>query len=102
MQYRTERRGPRMRVLTWNVWWRFQDWEERGKAILTVLREEQPDIIGLQEVWGRGDDNLAAWLADELGMHWIWAPFDPRTRWRDRAEKWGFDVGVAVLSRHPI
>jgi len=25
-----------MRVLTWNLWWRFGPWEERRKAILTV------------------------------------------------------------------
>ncbi|MFD0686541.1 endonuclease/exonuclease/phosphatase family protein [Actinomadura fibrosa] len=91
-----------MRVMTWNVWWRFQAWDERRHALLAVLRDEAPDIVGLQEVWGRGGDNLAAWLADALGMRWTWAPFDPRERWRERVERWGFDVGVAVLSRWPI
>ncbi|TDD83729.1 endonuclease/exonuclease/phosphatase family protein [Actinomadura rubrisoli] len=91
-----------MRVLTWNVWWRFQAWDERREAILSVLRAEGPDIVGLQEVWGREGDNLAGGLADELGMHWTWAPFDPHDRWRERVDRSGFDVGVAVLSRWPL
>ncbi|MGP3991887.1 endonuclease/exonuclease/phosphatase family protein [Streptomyces sp. 3N207] len=62
-----------MRVLTWNVWWRFGPWEERRKAILTALRDLQPDAIGLQEVWSGGGENLAEWLASNLDMHWTWA-----------------------------
>ncbi|MDX2860114.1 endonuclease/exonuclease/phosphatase family protein, partial [Streptomyces scabiei] len=44
-----------MRVVTWNLWWRFGPWQERQKAILAVLRELRPDAVGLQEVWQRGD-----------------------------------------------
>ncbi|MFH8350184.1 endonuclease/exonuclease/phosphatase family protein [Streptomyces sp. NPDC018045] len=62
-----------IRVLTWNVWWRFGPWEGRRKAILTVVRDLQPDIIGLQEAWAYGGENLAESLASHLDMHWTWA-----------------------------
>ncbi|MDT0346006.1 endonuclease/exonuclease/phosphatase family protein [Streptomyces litchfieldiae] len=91
-----------MRILTWNLWWRFGEWERRREAILSVLREERPDICGLQEVWEDGGENLAGWLADELGMHWAWAPGAPLPHWRARLGGELPGVGNAVLSRWPI
>ncbi|MCX4738499.1 endonuclease/exonuclease/phosphatase family protein [Streptomyces antibioticus] len=94
-----------MRVVTWNLWWRFGPWEARQKAILTVLRELRPDVVGLQEVWAAGGENLARWLADELGLYWAWAPSPAPERWRRRlpeGEEGGVDIGNAVLSRWPI
>jgi endonuclease/exonuclease/phosphatase family metal-dependent hydrolase len=84
----------RLRVLTWNLWWRFGPWEARQPAIAATLRRIDPDVAGLQEVWdvddGRGQ---AAALAEELGFHHVYAP--------------GFDTGDArfgnaILSRWPI
>ena len=92
----------RMRVLTWNVWWRFGPWQERRKAILTVLRELRPDIVGLQEVWARDGENLAEWLAEELGLHWTWAASPAPERWRERLGDPAADIGNAVLSRWPV
>lgn len=91
-----------MRVLTWNLWWRFGPWEERRKAILTVLDELQPDVIGLQEVWACGGENLAEWLASRLGMHWTWAPSRAPQGWQRRLGDSTVDIGNAVLSRWPI
>jgi endonuclease/exonuclease/phosphatase family metal-dependent hydrolase len=91
-----------MRVLTWNLWWRFGPWEERRKAILAVLNDVQPDVVGLQEVWARGGDNLAQWLASPLGMHWTWAPSPAPQRWQRRLGDSTVDIGNAVLSRWPI
>ncbi|AXK37870.1 endonuclease [Streptomyces armeniacus] len=104
-----------MRVLTWNLWWRFGPWRERREAIRTVLREERPDVVGLQEVWADGTDNLAGLLADDLGMHWTWSPFDRPERWNARlgdpdtqdgtAHHTGtpaYGIGNAVLSRWPV
>lgn len=91
-----------MRVVTWNLWWRFGPWEERQKAILAVLRELRPDVVGLQEVWECGGQNLAGWLADELGMHWTWAASDASDRWQRRIGDSTVDVGNAVLSRWPV
>ncbi|WP_215456196.1 endonuclease/exonuclease/phosphatase family protein [Streptomyces sp. ATCC 21386] len=106
-----------MRVVTWNLWWRFGPWQERQKAILAVLRELRPDVVGLQEVWeqrgegpghGRGENerpgegNLAGWLARELGMHWAWGEYGDAERWQRRIGDPGVGIGVAVLSRWPV
>ena len=62
-----------MRVVTWNLWWRYGPWQQRQPAIAAALAELQPDVCGFQEVWGGPDENLAAELAEPLGMHWCWA-----------------------------
>lgn len=91
-----------MRVVTWNLWWRFGPWEARRKAILATLRELRPDVVGLQEVWEQGQDNLAQWLAGELGMHWTWAASDDPGSWQRRIGDTSVGVGNAVLSRWPV
>jgi endonuclease/exonuclease/phosphatase family metal-dependent hydrolase len=91
-----------MRVLTWNVWWRFGSWGERRKAILTVLRDLQADAIGLQEVWARDGENLAQWLASHLDMHWTWAASRTPEPWQRRIGDSTVHIGNAVLSRWPI
>jgi endonuclease/exonuclease/phosphatase family metal-dependent hydrolase len=88
--------------MTWNLWWKFGPWEQRRKAILAVLREERPDVCGLQEVWELGGENLVGWLAEELGMHWAWSPGEILPHWRERLGAVPGGVGNAVLSRWPI
>ncbi len=80
-----------LRILTWNLWWRFGPWERRQGAILDVLRQVDADVIGLQEVWQDDDADQLAQLADALGYHAARSP-DPSPH--------GF--GNAVLSRWPI
>jgi endonuclease/exonuclease/phosphatase family metal-dependent hydrolase len=53
----------RVRVVTWNLWWRLGDWEARADAIAPTLEELRPDLVYLQEVWQAGDRNQAALLA---------------------------------------
>ncbi|GGM02654.1 hypothetical protein GCM10010129_52520 [Streptomyces fumigatiscleroticus] len=91
-----------MRVVTWNLWWRFGPWAERQKAILAVLRDLQPDVVGLQEVWAAADGHLAEWLAGELGLHWTWAPAHSSARWQRRIGDSSAVIGNAVLSRWPV
>ncbi|MBD0424830.1 endonuclease/exonuclease/phosphatase family protein [Streptomyces sp. TRM S81-3] len=92
-----------MRVVTWNLWWRFGPWEERQKAILAVLRELRPDVVGLQEVWAADEGgNLAEWLAGELGLHWAWAASEAPERWQRRIADGTVGIGNAVLSRWPV
>lgn len=83
----------RLRVLTWNIWWRFGPWEARRPAISASLAAIDADIIALQEVWGDETGNYAAELAAELGYHHIFAP---------SMEIDGFKFGNALLSRWPI
>jgi endonuclease/exonuclease/phosphatase family metal-dependent hydrolase len=93
-----------VRVVTWNLWWRYGPWEARQKAILAVLRELRPDVVGLQEVWDTGGsgENLAAWLAGELGMHWTWGASHDPGFWQRRLGDPTVGIGNAVLSRWPV
>jgi endonuclease/exonuclease/phosphatase family metal-dependent hydrolase len=91
----TGRRRP-VRVLTWNLWGRNGDWARRRDAIATVIADAAPDVCGLQEVWDTPDGNLAAQLAQRLGLRWCWARAHP-PRPGD-----GLSIGNAVLSRWPI
>ncbi len=59
------------RVVTWNLWWRFGDWQRRFEVIAAELAAVAPDVVGLQEVWARGSGadsvNAAGLLARRLG-----------------------------------
>jgi endonuclease/exonuclease/phosphatase family metal-dependent hydrolase len=91
-----------MRVLTWNLWWRFGDWPGRQLAIEATLEREAPDVCFLQEVWMSGDDSLAARLAERLGHHYEVAPAAPLTRWHGKVDDPAPGAGVAILSRWPL
>lgn len=83
----------RVRVVTWNLWWRLGNWEWRASAIAEILEGLRPDLVCLQEVWQEGGDNQAALLGERLGMTSAFA--------RDRTED-EVDQGVALLSRWPL
>ncbi|MEL7208923.1 MAG: endonuclease/exonuclease/phosphatase family protein, partial [Actinomycetota bacterium] len=84
----------RLRVVTWNLWWRFGPWEERAPAILATLRELDPDVCLLQEVWDDGGRNQAAELAESLGgYHHVYG---------SRIRHDGVAFGNAVVARWPI
>src|SRR5437763_10227318 len=87
-----------MRVLTWNLWWRYGPWRQRGDAIAATLAQVRPDVCGLQEVWASPTQNFAADLAGRLGMHWCWAP---AATGRGAAGE-DLSIGNAILSRWPI
>ena len=84
-----------IRVLSWNLWWRHGPWQRRQRAIETTLAEVRPDVCGLQEVWGGSNENLAANLAERLGMHWCWADAG---KWHD-SDGEELSIGNAILSR---
>jgi endonuclease/exonuclease/phosphatase family metal-dependent hydrolase len=83
----------RIRVVTWNLWWRLGNWEARADAIAETLVQLHPDLVCLQEVWQEGELNQASLLAKQLGMSHVFA--------RDRVEA-GIDQGVALLCRWPL
>ncbi|MCX7620987.1 MAG: endonuclease/exonuclease/phosphatase family protein [Acidimicrobiales bacterium] len=85
----------RLRVATWNLWWRFGPWEERLPAIVETLRAVDADVVCLQEVWleldsGRGSADV---IAEALGAHAVVA---------NRADLDGIGFANAVVSRWPI
>jgi endonuclease/exonuclease/phosphatase family metal-dependent hydrolase len=83
----------RVRVVTWNLWWRYGEWQRRSEAIAQTLKAIKPDIVFLQEVWQEGADNHAERLATQLGLTHAFAP--------EREEK-GVAQGLALLSRWPL
>ncbi len=82
-----------MRVLNWNIWWRFGPWEQRQPAIIETLRGLDADVICLQEVWGDEGTDQAEILARELGYFHVFAPIMTMNR---------LGFGNAILSRWPI
>jgi endonuclease/exonuclease/phosphatase family metal-dependent hydrolase len=91
-----------LRVLTWNLWWRFGDWRARHTAITVELTAARPDVCGLQEVWVGPDGNQAELLAAELGMHCALAPSPAPERWQRRIDDPALGFANAVLSRWPL
>jgi endonuclease/exonuclease/phosphatase family metal-dependent hydrolase len=83
----------RLRVLTWNLWWRFGPWEARQPAILETLRRIDADVIALQETWDDPGSSQVRDLADALGYHHAYG-----TGFAEFPETFG----NAVLSRWPI
>ena len=94
-----------LRVMTWNIWWRFGPrWRERQPGILATLERFDPDVVALQEVWSAGGTTQADELAEALGLHAAFAapsypvapdsPLEP-----DHAD---VELGVALLSRWPL
>jgi endonuclease/exonuclease/phosphatase family metal-dependent hydrolase len=90
------------RVATWNLWWRFGDWQRRFEVIAAVLAETAADVVGLQEVWARGEVNAAGLLARRLGLHWAWVPSPHPEPWQRRIGDRSIALGNAVLSRWPV
>jgi endonuclease/exonuclease/phosphatase family metal-dependent hydrolase len=89
--------GPMaLRVMTWNLWWRFGDWPRREAAIVETVRSVRPDVLCLQETWAvdgdGGVEHQIERLAESLGLHPVGT--DP-VFYRDHA------FVNAVLSRWP-
>jgi endonuclease/exonuclease/phosphatase family metal-dependent hydrolase len=82
-----------VRVVTWNLWWRFGPWEQRAAAIEATLRALDADVICLQETWVNGDEVQALGLAAALGMD---VAVGDAPRWNDQA------FANVVLSRRPV
>jgi endonuclease/exonuclease/phosphatase family metal-dependent hydrolase len=81
--------GGRLRVLSWNVWWRFGPWEQRQPAIAATIERLDPDVVCLQETWPGGVEALAS----QLGFHHVFA---------SRVERDGVPFGNGVLARWPL
>jgi len=83
----------RVKILTWNLWWRFGPWKERAEAIASNLAKIDADVIALQEVWAHGGTNFAAELAAKLGFYHIY---------ENCMNVGDTGFGNAILSRWPI
>lgn len=87
-------------VLSLNIWNYRGGWAARRERIARVIREAEPDVVGLQEVrrdprQARGIDQ-ATQLARMTGLRHRYAPSMRYWRW-PRIEE-----GLAILTPHPI
>ena len=86
-----------MRILTWNLWWRFGSWEARQDVIAAELARVDPDVVLLQEVWADGERDQAVELAAPNRMQVARTHNLTGTRLGRPHE-----FGNAVLSRWPV
>jgi endonuclease/exonuclease/phosphatase family metal-dependent hydrolase len=98
-----------MRVVTWNVWGRYGDWEERQAGIEEVLARAEPDVVCLVETWRAGDDSQVDRVAHRLGVDhrlsvgdWAVEGDAGGDSGGDGEGAGGWTSGVGVVSRWPI
>jgi endonuclease/exonuclease/phosphatase family metal-dependent hydrolase len=83
---------PALKIVTINILSDLSRWKERSVLLLKELRALSPDILALQEV--RLPQNPAQWLAEQLGMEYIY--LSPKSGFERTRE------GIAILSHLPI
>jgi endonuclease/exonuclease/phosphatase family metal-dependent hydrolase len=94
-----------LRVMTWNVWWRFGPrWRERQPGLLATIERFAPDVVALQEVWSTPHESQADGFAQALGFEAAFAapsyPAVPDPP--EQPDHAGVELGLALLSRWPI
>jgi len=59
-------KGQQLKIITYNVWFAEQDFDERAAGLLEIISNEQPHIIALQEVTPRLVNIIIAnkWVQD--------------------------------------
>jgi len=83
-----------VRVVTWNVWGRYGDWEQRQSGIEQALVGTAPDIVCMVESWSTPERTQARAVADAL-------EFEHSTFAGDwQQDDWVSGIGVS--SRWPI
>lgn len=82
----------KIKCLSWNIL--------KGQnldAILDLLKKEEADLIGLQEVIEDENGSQAKKIADELGLNFVY-----HTTFKTDRHTPSFNIGDAVLSKFPI
>ncbi|HET6484010.1 MAG TPA: endonuclease/exonuclease/phosphatase family protein [Actinoplanes sp.] len=95
-----------MRATTWNLWWRFGGaWREREPEIADVLKQLEPDIVGLVETWSGDGITQPGLLADQLGSrHSVFVPtsLPPAPDPPEEPSQADIEIGLGLISRWPI
>jgi endonuclease/exonuclease/phosphatase family metal-dependent hydrolase len=80
----------------WHDWPRHRRQRARLEAFAQLAEEEGADVLLLQEVARVGDLQVDAWLADRLGMAYVYGQAN------GDLQHGAFEEGVAILSRYPL
>lgn len=94
-----------IRTMTWNTWWRFGDnWRQRERGILDVVRRVDPDVLGIQECWGDEQRTQASVIADHLSAHsaFVRVGLPPEPDPLEHLDQDGVTMGLGLVSRWPI
>jgi endonuclease/exonuclease/phosphatase family metal-dependent hydrolase len=83
-----------LRLVTWNVWGRYGQWQERQVAIEDSLVAAGPDIICLVESWSSTETTQAERIAQRLGVeHQLFVGDWEQDDWVS---------GIGLVSRWPL
>lgn len=84
-----------LRVVTWNVWGRYGEFDVRDPLIEAELRRVDPDIVCLTESWATSDETLAARVMTALGHvdHRHFGALNDDAEWMS---------GIGISSRWPL
>ena len=85
--------SKQIKVLSWNLWWKFENYLDRQKLIFNELEELDPDILCLQEVWEDSDGSQAKKISDLFGYEYTYSK---------SFEIDGVSFGNAIISKFPI
>jgi len=80
----------------WHDWPRRQRAVERLEAFARLVEEHKADVLLLQEVARTTHFWTDQWLAERLGMAYVYS------RANGHLQSIGFEEGLAVFSRHPL
>lgn len=84
---------PMIKVVTLNMLFGPESWDERRELMAEGLLAEQPDCLLLQEVW----EHAGNWLAERLMLtHKYWIPY------QRPSNRQGLQDGIAIFSRYPF
>ena len=82
-----------IKVLSWNLWWKFENYLDRQKLIFDELKVLSPDILCLQEVWEDSENSQAKKIADLFEYEYTYSK---------SFEIDGVSFGNAIISKFPI
>ena len=82
-----------IKVLSWNIWWKFENYIKRQDLIFNEIKKLRPDILCLQEVWEDQDRSQAKMISDLLGYNY---------KFFKSYEFDGVSFGNAIVSKYPI
>ena len=80
----------------WHDWPKHRNFMNRLESFSGMVRDENADVVLLQEVSRRTDFHVDRWLSERLGMAHVYS------RANGHEAGIGFEEGLAVLSRFPI
>ncbi len=97
----------KLKILTTNIW-RYYEWEKRKEKLIRFLKEQDADIVFMQEVAhdGRLKDkwnNQAEEINEKANYpHFSFGKLMEMEKWHGEPINWEMYYGFGILSKYPI